>query len=61
MCWLLFTPNIKRYHFFTPCYCSPYAMLKEVGMTKDAPVETIPDTDPEEAADAAIMKVLKEK
>jgi hypothetical protein len=36
-------------------------MLKEVGMTKDAPVETIPDTDPEEAADAAIMKVLKEK
>jgi hypothetical protein len=36
-------------------------MLKEVGMTKDAPVETIPDTDPEEAVDAAIVKVLKEK
>jgi hypothetical protein len=36
-------------------------MLKEVGMTKDAPVETIPNTDPEEAIDAAIVKVLKEK
>jgi hypothetical protein len=30
-------------------------------MTKDAPVETIPDVDPEEVVDAAVTKVVKEK
>jgi hypothetical protein len=30
-------------------------------MTKNAPIETILDTDPEEALDAAVAKVTKEK
>jgi hypothetical protein len=31
-------------------------MLKEVGMTKDAPVKAVPGVDPEEAVDAAVVK-----
>jgi hypothetical protein len=30
-------------------------------MIKDAPVETVPGADPEEAVDAAVVKIVKEK
>jgi hypothetical protein len=36
-------------------------MLKEADMTKDALIETIPGADPEEAVDAPVMKIVKEK
>jgi hypothetical protein len=45
----------------TLLYCSPLATLKEADITKDAPVKTIPSADPEEAIDAAVAEITKEK
>jgi hypothetical protein len=36
-------------------------MLKEAKMTKDAAVETVPGANPEEAVNAKVMKIMKEK
>jgi hypothetical protein len=30
-------------------------------MTKDTPIKIVPDTDPEEAIDAAVMKITEDK
>jgi hypothetical protein len=36
-------------------------MLKEAGVTKDAPIKTVLGANPEEAIDAAVTKIAKEK
>jgi hypothetical protein len=36
-------------------------MVKEAGMIEDAGVETVPGANPEEAVDADVVKIAKEK
>jgi hypothetical protein len=43
---------------FLPYPCSPYATLKEVGVTQYVPIETIPDADLAEAIDAAVANII---